>query len=78
MLPEELPDNLYSIYFPRVVDNILKDFSCRRRTTFTVNSLKTREGDVINEFREKGIKPDEEMEGFYVCKLIKHKKSTLD
>jgi NOL1/NOP2/sun family putative RNA methylase len=56
LLPQELLDNFYSIYSPHVVDNILRSYNSRRRTSFRINGLKTREGDVINEFRENGIK----------------------
>lgn len=56
LLPKDLLDNFYTIYSPHVVDIILKSFGARRKTTFRNNCLKTREGDVINELRERGIK----------------------
>lgn len=55
-LPSDFIENIYEMFTPGVVDNILKGFSEKRLTTLRVNTLKTNVRDVMQYFKENNVK----------------------
>jgi NOL1/NOP2/sun family putative RNA methylase len=55
-LSQEFLDMLYAIYSPGIIDDILRSYREGRKTALRVNTLKTSVNQVLNEFRENGIK----------------------
>ena len=73
-LPEEFMDNLYEMFSPGTVDNILRGIAEKRFTTLRVNNLKYNIQDLMKYFKEENIKfeiyKDEEITGAEVTTLI--------
>lgn len=55
-LPKEFVNNLYEMFTPITVDNILKGIIEKRYTTLRVNTLKYNIQDLMKYFKEKNIK----------------------
>lgn len=55
-IPEDLLNKLYGIYSPKIVDDILKSFYYGRRVTLRVNTIKSNENDIVEEFMQNSIK----------------------
>ena len=55
-LPKEFVDNLYEMFTPGTVDNILKGMIEKRYTTLRVNTLKYNIQDLMRYFKEINIK----------------------
>lgn len=57
-LPEEFMDNLYEMFSPGTVDNILRGIAEKRFTTLRVNNLKYNIQDLMKYFKDINIKFD--------------------
>ena len=57
-LPEEFIDNLYEMFSPGTVDNILREIAEKRFTTLRVNNLKYNIQDLMKYFKDINIKFD--------------------
>ncbi len=55
-LPQEFMNNLYDMFTPGMVDNILKGIVEKRYTTLRVNTLKYNSQDLMKYFKENNIK----------------------
>lgn len=55
-LPQEFMNNLYDMFTPGMVDNILKGIIEKRYTTLRVNTLKYNSQDLMKYFKENNIK----------------------
>lgn len=55
-LPQDFIENIYNMFSPIVVDNILKGIGSERSTTLRVNSLKYNIQDLMNYLKERNIK----------------------